>query len=47
VGNPDGSQIITGQVTGEKTQAIELGQALADDLLNRGAKPILDAVYAQ
>ncbi|UJF23455.1 hydroxymethylbilane synthase [Shewanella sp. OMA3-2] len=47
VGNPDGSQVITGQVVGDKTHATELGQALADDLLSRGAKAILDAVYAQ
>lgn len=45
VGNPDGSEIITGTVSGDKTTAIELGQALADDLLSRGAKPILAAVY--
>ena len=47
VGNPDGSQVITGQVAGDKTQAIELGQALANDLLSRGAKTILNAVYAK
>ncbi len=45
VGNPDGSQIIEGTVTGDKTQAVALGESLAEDLLSRGAKTILDAVY--
>ncbi|MBQ4889266.1 MULTISPECIES: hydroxymethylbilane synthase [Shewanella] len=45
VGNPDGSQVIEGAVSGPKTDAVALGEALADDLLSRGAKTILDAVY--
>ncbi len=45
VGNPDGSQVIEGAVSGPKIDAIALGEALADDLLSRGAKTILDAVY--
>ncbi len=45
VGNPDGKQVITAQISGPKTQAIELGQKLADELLGKGAKQILDAVY--
>ncbi|WP_076539413.1 hydroxymethylbilane synthase [Shewanella sp. UCD-KL21] len=47
VGNPDGSQIIEGNVTGLKTDAVALGEQLAEDLLSRGAKTILDAVYNQ
>ncbi len=45
VGNPDGSQVIEGAVSGLKTDAVALGEALAEDLLSRGAKTILDAVY--
>jgi hydroxymethylbilane synthase len=45
VGNPDGSQIITGEVKGAKTDAIALGNQLGEDLLAKGAKTILDAVY--
>ncbi len=47
VGNPDGSQIITGTTVGAKTDAEALGIALAEDLLAQGAKEILDAVYAK
>ncbi|QFU21123.1 hydroxymethylbilane synthase [Shewanella eurypsychrophilus] len=45
VGNPDGSKILVGTTVGPKTDAKELGIALAKDLLNKGAKEILDAVY--
>ncbi|MGB0892999.1 MAG: hydroxymethylbilane synthase [Parashewanella sp.] len=45
VGNPDGSQIIFDRVSGDKNQAVELGEQLANKLLDRGAKLILDAVY--
>ncbi|WP_025823366.1 hydroxymethylbilane synthase [Shewanella marina] len=45
VGNPDGSQIITGEVTGLCVDAQKLGIALADELLSKGAKSILDEVY--
>jgi len=47
VGNPDGSQIITATRVGPKSQARELGHALAEDLLAKGAKTILDAVYLE
>ena len=46
VGNPDGSRIIRGEVKGSKFKAHELGIELADELLQQGAKDILDAVYA-
>lgn len=47
VGNPDGSEIIEGVITGPKTEATQLGVALAEELLSKGAKSILDAVYAK
>ncbi|MEZ9595378.1 hydroxymethylbilane synthase [Shewanella sp. 10N.261.52.F9] len=46
VGNPDGSQIITASSTGNTADAEKLGVALAEELLEKGAKTILDAVYA-
>ncbi|MGS0675477.1 hydroxymethylbilane synthase [Shewanella sp. 0m-4] len=46
VGNPDGSQIITAASSGNKADAEKLGVALAEELLGKGAKTILDAVYA-
>ncbi|ABV85701.1 hydroxymethylbilane synthase [Shewanella pealeana] len=46
VGNPDGSQIITASSSGSTADAEKLGVALAEELLSKGAKTILDAVYA-
>ena len=46
VGRPDGSQLVQGVISGKPENAEELGQVLADDLLSRGAKQILDEVYA-
>ena len=45
VGQPDGSEMIRGEVTGSTSEAEQLGIKLADDLLSRGAKEILQAVY--
>ncbi|MEG2829411.1 MAG: hydroxymethylbilane synthase, partial [Edwardsiella sp. (in: enterobacteria)] len=47
VGAPDGSRIIRGERRGPLTQAEAMGTALADELLARGARTILDAVYCQ
>ncbi|MBZ4677632.1 MAG: hydroxymethylbilane synthase [Shewanella sp.] len=47
VGNPDGSEVITGQVSGHQDEAVALGNALAEELLSKGAKTILDAVYGK
>ncbi|MBV7317269.1 hydroxymethylbilane synthase [Shewanella sp. NIFS-20-20] len=47
VGSPDGSQIITAELTGQKQDAVQMGIDLANELLEKGAKTILDAVYAQ
>jgi len=45
VGKPDGTEIIRGDISGKPEHAEELGRVLADDLLSRGAKEILDEVY--
>lgn len=46
VGRPDGSEMVQGVISGRPEDAVELGQVLAEDLLSRGAKQILDALYA-
>lgn len=45
VGEPDGSLIIQGDISGHRSDAEELGGKLADDLLSRGAKEILEKLY--
>lgn len=45
VGSTDGTQMITGEVSGPAEQAAALGTSLADDLLNRGAREILRELY--
>jgi len=45
VGNPDGSEMVRGEEKGHTSEAEQLGTKLADDLLSRGAKEILQAVY--
>ncbi|MCF1438395.1 MAG: hypothetical protein LPD71_06500, partial [Shewanella sp.] len=47
VGNPDGSEIIRGEISGPTVEFEQLGIALADELLGNGAKSILDAVYSK
>ena len=42
VGRPDGSEMVRGEISGPVSDAAELGLQLAEDLLARGAKPILD-----
>jgi len=42
VGRPDGSEIISGSVCGVSQDALMLGTQLANDLLSRGARPILE-----
>jgi len=46
VGQPDGSEIIRGEITGPAHSAERLGKALADDLLQHGAERILRALYS-
>jgi hydroxymethylbilane synthase len=47
VGNPDGSEIVRGEISGPASEAEQLGVKLADDLLSRGAGAILKALYAK
>lgn len=47
VGDPDGSRLIRGETQGEAQRAEALGEALANDLLQRGARTILDKVYGR
>jgi len=46
VGRPDGSVVIRGEVTGPRARAAELGRALGEELLARGAGPILAELMA-
>ena len=47
VGWPDGRDIVRGDISGAAADAESLGRALAEDLLARGARPILDALLAE
>jgi len=47
VGEPDGSRLIQGDIHGEAIRAESLGTDLADVLLSRGARGILDKVYGR
>jgi hydroxymethylbilane synthase len=46
VAAPDGTQVIRAEAEGEAAQAAEIGARLAADLLQRGAREILEAVYS-
>ncbi|MDG6774589.1 hydroxymethylbilane synthase [Thiomicrorhabdus sp. ZW0627] len=46
VGSLDGSTILKSSIEGKRDDAHALGVALAEDLLDQGAKEILDAVYS-
>ncbi|VAW45702.1 Porphobilinogen deaminase, partial [hydrothermal vent metagenome] len=46
VGSLDGTEILTANIQGKKSDAHALGVALAEKLLDQGAKAILDEVYA-
>jgi hydroxymethylbilane synthase len=46
VGRPDGSEIVHGEITGPAGEAESLGRRLAEDLLTRGARGILDELLA-
>ncbi len=45
VGSLDGERIVSGEIKGAANDAEKLGVSLAEDLLSRGAKEILDEVY--
>jgi hydroxymethylbilane synthase len=47
VGEPDGSHVIRGEIEGDATRAEALGVDLANELLTRGARTILDKVYGR
>jgi hydroxymethylbilane synthase len=46
VAAPDGSQIIRAESEGPASEASQIGAALAADLLRKGARQILEAVYS-
>jgi hydroxymethylbilane synthase len=45
VAAPDGTQVIRASIEGPTSDAATLGHTLAEDLLSRGARQILEAVY--
>ncbi|KJG35794.1 porphobilinogen deaminase [Photobacterium angustum] len=45
VGEPDGSKIVRAEIRGPIEQAEQLGETLAEQLLNDGARDILDRLY--
>ena len=45
VGRPDGTELVQGVISGRPEDAEELGRVLAEDLLSRGAREILEQVY--
>jgi len=47
VGEPDGSEIIRGEIRGHRQDAERLGIELANELLDNGAKEILTKLYAE
>ena len=47
IGKPDGSRILRGRRSGSASDPEAIGVALAEDLLARGGREILDEVYRQ
>ncbi len=47
VGEPDGSEVIRGEIRGHRQDAERLGIELANELLDNGAKEILTKLYAE
>ncbi|MFV0575732.1 MAG: hydroxymethylbilane synthase [Vibrio sp.] len=47
VGEPDGSLIVRGEIKGHRNDAEQLGEQLAHQLLNDGAKDILERLYCE
>ena len=45
VGEPDGSTILRGEITGPLEKGEQLGTDLAEQLLAQGARQILDKLY--
>jgi hydroxymethylbilane synthase len=46
VASPDGAELVTGQSAGPASEAARIGADLGAELLSRGARKILDSVYA-
>jgi hydroxymethylbilane synthase len=46
VASPDGDEVIRGESEGAASEAESIGRALGSELLERGARRILDAVYS-
>ncbi len=46
VASPDGSELIRAESEGEPADAEALGREIGDELLARGARRILEAVYS-
>ncbi|WP_419796136.1 hypothetical protein [Vibrio artabrorum] len=46
VGEPDGSKMVRGEISGSRQDAEALGVALANQLLDDGAREILTKLYA-
>ena len=46
VASPDGAEMVSGQAEGPASEAARIGAELGAELLNRGARKILDSVYA-
>jgi hydroxymethylbilane synthase len=47
VASPDGGEVVRGETEGLASEAESLGRALGQELLERGARRILDAVYSE
>ncbi|MGL6262088.1 hydroxymethylbilane synthase [Vibrio sp. WXL103] len=47
VGEPDGSKIVRGEIRGHRDEATQLGTTLAKQLLDDGAKAILERLYQE
>jgi hydroxymethylbilane synthase len=46
VASPDGGEVVRGEAEGPVSEAASLGRALGQELLERGARRILEAVYS-
>jgi hydroxymethylbilane synthase len=46
VASPDGTELVRAESEGPVSEAAALGRAMGAELLERGARRILDAVYA-
>lgn len=47
VGSVDGAVVIVRETTGARADAIQIGTDLANEILDAGARPILEALYAE